>query len=285
VSLHEAFWRPAILSSLAAVAISGCGPATSSPDGEIGKTDLGVTTQAITNNGHDYLFVKTPKTWQEAQSLCSANGYKLVTINDANEEAFLGTHQASFNLYNWWIGLNDIGSEGFFVWDGGFSSHANWYPGEPNNSTNGNEDCVADRFSYTPGGIYSEQWNDYPCSHKFAFICERDPEPTSNRGSYSYSASNTSSGTVGTFNHSVFLQAGQLFTVATCGVPGASGAGDTYLRVNNPSGQEIAANDDAGGACGLLSNISFVVATSGSYTIRAGCYSSGSCSGTVAYSY
>lgn len=283
MTLHRAFWKSVILGSMAAVALSGCGPEALEPSAEVDKEELGVTSQAIAYGGHDYLFVKTPKTWQEAQSLCSINGYKLVTINDANEEAFLATHEANFGLYNWWIGLNDLGSEGFFVWDGGFSSYSNWYPGEPNNS--GNEDCVADRFADQGSNRYSEQWNDFPCNSQLAFICERDPEPVSNRGSYSYSASNTSSGTVGTSNQSVYLYAGQLFTVATCGVPGASRVGDTYLRVNNPFGQEIAANDDAGGACGVGSNISFVVPTSGTYTIRAGCFSSGSCSGTVAYNY
>jgi hypothetical protein len=280
VTLHQAFWRPAILVSWVAVMSSGCGPEASEPSSDVKKEDLGVTFQAITYNGNDYLFVRTPKTWHEAQSLCSVNGYKLVTINDANEEFFLQTHEASTGLLSdWWIGLNDIGSEGFFVWDGGFSSYTNWYSGEPNNNE-GNEDCVTERYL---GGQW--QWNDLPCSQRLPFICEANPAPVSNKGIFSYSASNTSSATVGTINHSIYLYAGQLFTVGTCGVPGASGSGDTYLRVNNPFGQEIAANDDAGGVCSLLSNISFVAPTSGTFTIRAGCYNINSCKGTVAYTY
>jgi hypothetical protein len=284
VPQHKAFSKTVILGFFVTLMSSGCGPAASGPDEELDNESLGVTSQAISYNGHDYLFVRTPRTWHQAQSLCSANGYKLVTVDDANEENFLATHEAYFGLSNWWIGLNDVGSEGFFVWDGGFSSYSNWHPGEPNNTGN-SEDCTADRFYMPQYGIQNEQWNDWPCGELFAFICERDPEPTSNRGGYSYNAVNTASGTVGTSNYSLHLQAGQLFTVATCGVPGASGVGDTYLRVNNPSGQEISSNDDAGGACGILSNISFVAPTSGTYTIRAGCFSSGSCSGKVAFSY
>jgi lysyl endopeptidase len=58
------------------------------------------------------------------------------------------------------------------------------------------------------------------------------------------------------------------------------------LRINNPSWQEIASSDDAGTQCGwLLSNISLVAAVTGTYVIRAGCFSSGACSGVVTYSY
>lgn len=279
-----ASWKTTVLVHLVAVAISGCGAESLEPSDKGEQGVVGTTSQAITYGGHDYLFVTTPKSWQQAQAICSANGYKLVTINDSNEEAFLAAQESAFNLNNWWIGLNDIGIEGFYVWDGDSSTYTNWYPGEPNNSQ-GNEDCVEDRFADPTQGKYSQQWNDFPCTQQNPFICERDPAPTSNKGSYSYSASNTSNATTGTSDYTVYLYAGQLFTVGTCGIPGASGTGDTYLRVNNPSGQQIAADDDAGGACGVLSNISIVIPTAGSYVIRAGCYASNSCSGTVAFNY
>ncbi|RKG93777.1 lectin-like protein [Corallococcus terminator] len=282
MTLHPASWRPALLASLAAVALGGCGPEAPLPDEEPTKDALGVTSQSISSGGHDYLFVRTPKTWQQAQSLCSVNGYKLVTIDNATEEAFLAVHEAYAGLYNWWIGYNDIGTEGFFVWDGPTSSYTNWYPGEPTN--NSNEDCVADRFSYG-SSIRSELWNDAPCSMEFPFICERSPDLTANEGSFSFTATNTASATTGTTNHAVVLYAGQLVTVATCGVPGATGTGDTYLRINDSTGTQVAFSDDAGGACGSRSNFSFVVPSSGTYTIRAGCFGTTSCSGTVAYNH
>ncbi|WP_309892102.1 C-type lectin domain-containing protein [Archangium sp.] len=261
--------------------LSGCGPGIEEVDNEV-EGKLGVMSQAIGYNGNDYLFVTTPKSWPEAQALCAISGYKLVTINDSNEESFLAQHESSFGQYNWWIGLNDRGIEGFFTWDGGASTYTNYYPSEPNNY-NGAEDCVADRYRGDDGSTQSEQWNDWDCNRAFPFICERAPEPTTNRGSFSYTAANTANATVNVTGFAVHLRAGQVFTVGTCGVPGASRSGDTYLRVNNPYGQEVAANDDAGGACGFGSNISIVVAVSGTHTIRAGCYSSGSCNGTVAY--
>ncbi|HYO58560.1 lectin-like protein [Archangium sp.] len=255
--------------------------------------DVGVTESAVTNpaNGHDYLFVTTLKTWDEAQAYCQlAGGYSLVTINDAAEEMFLQYQEHARGqglLYGWWIGANDRGIEGSWTWVNGTSSYTNWYPGEPNDAYY-REDCATDRFGNPSGGFYTEQWNDDSCSVPHPFICERDTAPTSNRGSFPYAASNTNSADIytgNTHNYALHLYAGQVFTVGTCGVPGATGSGDTYLRIRNPSGSEIASNDDASGPCGLLSNISIVVPVTGTYTIVAGCYSSGSCSGTVAFNY
>lgn len=102
--------------------------------------------------------------------------------------------------------------------------------------------------------------------------------PTS--GSFSYSASNTSSATQSTFNFDIAMFAGQTLSIGTCGVPGATGTGDTYLRLFNPNGQEVASNDDA---CGVLSFLSFTAPTTGTYQIHAGCFSTSSCTGTVAF--
>ncbi len=75
------------------------------------------------------------------------------------------------------------------------------------------------------------------------------------------------------------LNAGDTIAVGTCTVPGSSGSGDTVLRLQL-NGVDVAFSDDA---CGTLSYFSVSVTTSGVYTIRQGCFGSGSCSGTVAY--
>lgn len=98
--------------------------------------------------------------------------------------------------------------------------------------------------------------------------------------SFSYSATNTNSAQQNTTNASVYLTAGQTLKVGTCTVAGASGTGDTYLRLYGVSATQVAYNDDN---CGVLSYLSYTATTSGTYQIRAGCYSTGSCSGTVAY--
>ena len=61
----------------------------------------------------------------------------------------------------------------------------------------------------------------------------------------------------------------------------ASFTGDTYLRLKGPSGSDVASNDDSCGGVG--SKLTFTATTAGTYQIRAGCYSSTSCSGTVAW--
>jgi hypothetical protein len=271
-----------------ALMIIACGaePASNGEpnDNRVEREDVGIIKHAVVYSGHDYLFVQTPKTWEQAQAYCRISGYTLATINDPAEEDFLQSQEQGRGIYNWWIGYNDRGIEGSWIWDSGeMSPYTNWFPGNPDDYYG--EDCAADRVGANPTP-YDERWNDYPCNKTFSFICERNSEPTSNKGSFSYSVFNTSSATVNTYNYAVYLYAGQLFTVGTCGLPGASGSGDTYLRINNPSGQEIASSDDAGTQCGwLLSNISLVAAVTGTYVIRAGCFSSGACSGVVTYSY
>ncbi len=99
-------------------------------------------------------------------------------------------------------------------------------------------------------------------------------------GAFSYSASNTSSATQNTFNVDIPMAAGQTLSIGTCGVEGASGTDDTYLRLFNASNTEVASNDDA---CGFLSFLQFTAMTTGTYQVRAGCFAGSSCSGTVAF--
>jgi hypothetical protein len=100
-------------------------------------------------------------------------------------------------------------------------------------------------------------------------------------GSFSYSASNTDSATQNTVNFDIPIVAGQILSIGTCGLPGASGTGDTFLRLFDPSSTEVAAADDACG--GVLTFFTFTAAATGTFQVRAGCFSSGSCSGTVAF--
>lgn len=99
-------------------------------------------------------------------------------------------------------------------------------------------------------------------------------------GSFSYSAVNTESATQNITNLDIPMVTGQTVTVGTCGLPDASGNGDTYLRLFDPFNNLVAASDDA---CGLLSSIAFTATTTGTFQVRAGCFSNSSCSGTVAY--
>jgi hypothetical protein len=103
------------------------------------------------------------------------------------------------------------------------------------------------------------------------------------RGYYSYSASNTNSAQQNTVDTQIPLQAGNVIEVGTCGLPNASASGDTYLRLIAPNGQIAALNDDA--CSSLSSHLIYTVppGAGGKYVVKAGCFASGACSGTVAW--
>ena len=86
------------------------------------------------------------------------------------------------------------------------------------------------------------------------------------------------SATQNTTNGALFLRRGDSIQLGTCpAVPGASGTGDTLLRLFGPNGLELASSDDA---CGVLSQLSFAapIDQPGAYEIRAGCFGTGTCS-------
>ncbi|MFY2562035.1 serine protease, partial [Corallococcus terminator] len=121
------------------------------------------------------------------------------------------------------------------------------------------------------------------CSGTVAWTLEgggTGPAPSS--GTLAYTGSATNSAQTGTTNQDVTLTAGQSISFGTCTVTGAAGTGDTFLRLYNSAGQQVTSNDDA---CGSLSYANYTVPTGagGTYQIRAGCYGSSSCTGTVAW--
>ncbi len=112
-----------------------------------------------------------------------------------------------------------------------------------------------------------------------ARLCGGTPPPPPD--SFAYSASNTNSAQQNTTNRTIALRAGQTLTIGTCGLTGATFTGDTYLRLRGPLNTQVAQNDDACGGQG--SNITYLATADGNYAINAGCYNSGSCTGTVAW--
>ncbi|MBC7976851.1 MAG: hypothetical protein H7138_17895 [Myxococcales bacterium] len=107
-------------------------------------------------------------------------------------------------------------------------------------------------------------------------------------GSFVYAESETTSATRDTTNVDVFIVAGQTLSIGTCIVPGASGTGDTYLRLFNAASLEVASDDDQGtvGECGpdgFLTFFTFTATTTETFQVRAGCFQEQTCDGTVAY--
>jgi hypothetical protein len=87
-----------------------------------------------------------------------------------------------------------------------------------------------------------------------------------------------------TNTHDMTLTIGSFNTlkIGTCGIPGASGWGNTMLRLYNAGNDLVATNDNA---CDLLSQLSFSSGSlpPGTYTLRAGCHADNSCAGRVVY--
>lgn len=107
------------------------------------------------------------------------------------------------------------------------------------------------------------------------------PPPAPGPGSpSSYSVTDTNSATQNTHDINIPLIAGQTLSIGTTNLPGADGVGDTYLRLFDPFGTEVATNDDY---IGVLSFIQHLAAHTGTYVLKAGCYSASACEGTVVW--
>lgn len=137
-----------------------------------GATLLAPRTAQITINdndtlsyrGNQYVLTSAAKTWTEAQAEAESLGGHLVTINAAAEENWL--KQNFGGAQQFWIGFNDVATEGAFEWASGEAvTYTNWAPNEPNNS-GGNQDFGVMNFSQ------SRQWNDASASARFFGIIE-----------------------------------------------------------------------------------------------------------------
>jgi hypothetical protein len=249
----------------------GCGATadpTESADPKALPTEM--VTSEIVNNTHDYFFVQTPQTWPLARAYCNLTGH-LVTIGDSGENEFVRAQAQQHAIGAWWIGRNDQAVETVWRWENNEAlRYDNWASGEPNNFNN--EDCAT--IDSVTG-----QWNDLDCNVAKTFICERDQGPVATTQNFVYSATNTNSTTQNFRLATIVSHPGSVVNVGTCGLPGASATGDTQLRIFDPTNTtEVASNDDACGGFG--SNVSFIP-TSINYVIRAGCFGSGTCSGTI----
>jgi len=137
------------------------------------------TFNPATGNWYDVVSSGANGSWQNAENNAIALGGHLVTTNNAAEEIWLRTN---FGTQRFWIGFNDVASEGNFVWSSGEAvTYTNWGGGEPNNA-GGIEDFAVMNWNQS-----TAHWNDW--SHlrpdfntfgPFNGIAEyaRVPEPT-----------------------------------------------------------------------------------------------------------
>jgi hypothetical protein len=141
-----------------------------------------------------------------------------------------------------------------------------------------NNTCTADVCDAVTGVAHIPLPDGTTCNG--VGVCTAGTCSSPGSGSFSYSASNTDSATQNTVNFDISIVAGQTLSIGTCGLAGASGSGDTFLRLFDASNNLVAANDDA---CGVLSFFTFTATTTGTFQVHAGCFSTSSCDGTVAF--
>ncbi len=130
--------------------------------------------------GHSYQFCEPELTWTGAVDGCQATGYQLVTVDDADEEAWLYLALWGYSPEpsvhwghndGWWTGLNDLVSEGLEEY---VSGEPVVYEGvlDGNHDNTTDRDCAVLGSHYgVPGPIWA--WN--LCADLRRYVCENTP--------------------------------------------------------------------------------------------------------------
>lgn len=114
-----------------------------------------------------YFTYTLKKSWSQAREKCQNQGAELAIIKTQQEMDYInGLFQSSIEA---WIGLNDQGAEGQWMWvDGTPLTTTFWATGQPNSHNGVNQDCV----EFWHRGSKSGEWNDENCNLNQYFICE-----------------------------------------------------------------------------------------------------------------
>lgn len=105
--------------------------------------------------------------FDETSQFCTNISSHMLIINDNEEQQYIRNAIAGKGYF--WLGLNDLEEENVWKWvDGTLPVFTKWKPGQPDNWTHGHEDgedCA--------GLIHNANWNDFYCTDRIGFICER----------------------------------------------------------------------------------------------------------------
>ena len=132
----------------------------------VGDFDGPVVTEPGT--GRQY-FITPVGSWESCQAYAQVHGGNLVTIESAEQEAWLRSELGANGWY--WIGLNDRAVEGQWEWaDGQAVTYTNWGSGQP--SGLGWNNGEADAAVWVPS---TGQWYDSEEWFGFRGIAQTDP--------------------------------------------------------------------------------------------------------------
>ncbi|KAG7329976.1 hypothetical protein KOW79_006198 [Hemibagrus wyckioides] len=108
--------------------------------------------------------------FDETKEECKNKTSTMLTIHNEEEQAWIRRQIAGKGYF--WLGLTDTVEENTWRWvDGSLLSYTNWKPGQPDNWNHGHEegeDCA--------GLIHDAKWNDFFCTDRIGYICQRPNE-------------------------------------------------------------------------------------------------------------
>ncbi|XP_067666766.1 perlucin-like [Haliotis asinina] len=120
-----------------------------------------------------YWFSLPDGTFAEARSYCQFFGSHLARIKSEDENDFITRHAKTKNgSPGYWVGATDLMTDGKFMWEGGSPlNYTNWSPGQPDDDKTTPRRATQNCLMLQKTENY--MWNDYPCTEKVNFICER----------------------------------------------------------------------------------------------------------------
>ncbi|KAK5860187.1 hypothetical protein PBY51_021682 [Eleginops maclovinus] len=118
--------------------------------------------------GDSCYYISTQRlNFEESRQFCTNMTSLMLIINNDDEQQFVKDAIAGKGYF--WLGLTDLEVENVWKWDDGtLPAFTKWKPGQPDNWTHGHEDgedCA--------GLIHNANWNDFYCTDRIGFICER----------------------------------------------------------------------------------------------------------------
>jgi hypothetical protein len=150
---------------------------------------------------------------------------------------------------------------------------------------NDGNDCLPGKVAQCSGML--AKYSPYGSNTNNPIYNELAPKSTNGSVDVDFNVTNTNSATQNTQNAVIKVaKAGDTIWAGTdsssyCSVGDSTSSGDTYLNLYDSNGNLVASNDDD--SCSTASELSYTASSAGVYTLKIGCYQSGSCSGTASY--
>ena len=149
-------------------------------DTVVPKREKHIAGQRYSFNGKEYAFFDDGMTWEQAEKACEKTGGHLVTIASQDEQDFVYSLIQDGSKISYWIGLNDVQTEGKWQWVTGEAvSYLNWDKKQPDNDNRNGEDFAGiTRIKQDWADV--GYWNDFSKDgsdtglNNIGYVCEWD---------------------------------------------------------------------------------------------------------------